>query len=103
MARKRKRKALGSTDRTHEQLARDYLRRAKLDLASAKDTESCLAVYGRLNRASQNYARAYEHVVSTSQGEHGVPKSMIDVGQKIHDAVTSFGSGPCMRRSAYDK
>jgi len=41
--------------------------------------------------------------MSTTAGRSGVPESMINIGQKIHDAVGKFGSGPCMRRTAYDK
>lgn len=101
--RRRRSRALGSTDRTHERLARDYLRRAERDFQQAQETESCVASYGALVRANTNWARAHEHAMSTAAGRDGIPDEMINVGQKIHEAVTKFGTGPCMRRTAYDK
>jgi hypothetical protein len=49
----------------------------------------------RLFDAQSNYVRAYEHAVSVGSGT--VPESLIDLGQKIHEAIGKFGTGPCLR------
>ena len=54
----------------------------------------------RLFDAQSNYVRAYEHAVSSG---NDVPSSLIDLGQSIHEAIGKFGTGPCVRRSPYDK
>jgi hypothetical protein len=100
-ARKRQRKALGSSAETHSRLARDYLRKAKRDFEVAQTQENCRPTLGRLVDAQSNYVRAYEHTVAA--GVTNVTPAMISFGQKIHDAITVFSEGPCMRRSPYDK
>jgi hypothetical protein len=99
-ARQRPRKALGSNPETHSRLAKDYLRKAKRDFEVAQTQENCRPTLGRLVDAQSNYVRAYEHTVAA--GVHP-PAPMISFGQKIHDAITVFSEGPCMRRSPYDK
>jgi len=100
-AQKRRRKTLGSSPETHSRLARDYLRRAKRDFETAKQQENCRPALGRLIDAQSNYVRAYEHTISA--GVTDITPAMVSFGQKIHDAITVFGEGPCMRRSPYDK
>lgn len=99
-ARKRPRKALGFNDRDHVRLARTYLDRAKRDLQLAKEQENCQPSLNRLVDAQSNYVRAYEHTIASGAGE---TPPLINVGQQIHDAFTAFGTGPCLRRSPYDK
>lgn len=91
---------MGFDDRTHVRLARDYLARAKRDFQLAQEQEMCRPALSRLVEAQSNYIRAYEHTIASGAGE---TPPMINFGQKIHDAITNFSTGPCMRRSPYDK
>lgn len=97
---RRRRRSLGYGDQTHSRLARDYIRRAKRDLETAQQQENCRPALHRLIDAQSNYARAYEHTLAAGVGED---VAMVSFGQKIHDAITAFSEGPCMRRSPYDK
>lgn len=97
---RRNRKSLGDGDQTHTRLSRDYLRRAKRDFQTAQEQENCRPALHRLVEAQSNYVRAYEHAVAAGQHPNA---AMIGFGQKIHDAMTAFSAGPCMRRSPYDE
>lgn len=97
---KRRRKALGFNDRDHVRLARNYLARAKRDFQLAQEQEMCRPSLGRLIEAQSNYIRAYEHTIASGAAE---TPPLIAFGQKVHDAITAFSEGPCMRRSPYDK
>jgi hypothetical protein len=101
MAKKKKRRSLGSSPEVHLSEMGVYVNQAARELKRAMETDKCAPSGSHLFDARDSLGKALAHAKAGGSVTARQRKALDSLNQRVNTAIDGYLNGPCVRRTPY--